>query len=129
MRQTTVNSFTLVTVLDICAYVSFRSFQGKTPILTINEAEAIKQITIKEFHKFTNRRPFVVDIGSRFLSYSLTVLNDDHWKHLRTILTPTFTSGKLKNVSTAMFIPVVFLLSDACVRMMRIFFSYRCFQL
>ena len=28
----------------------------------------------------------------------ITVAEDDHWKFLRSTMTPTFTTGKLKNV-------------------------------
>lgn len=30
----------------------------------------------------------------------LTVLGDDHWRHVRTSISPTFTTGKLKQVET-----------------------------
>lgn len=119
----------LIILLKIC--VSFRTFQGRTPVLLVNEVDAIKQMTIKQFQKFTNRRPFLGDIGGQLFDYTLTSLNNDHWKHLRTVLTPTFTSGKLKSVSlsTLCAIPAVLLLVDACVKMLKHFLLYRCFVL
>ena len=29
----------------------------------------------------------------------MTIITGDHWKHVRNLCTPTFTSGKLKRVS------------------------------
>ena len=35
---------------------SFRYFEGEDPILVVSNPEHIKQITIKEFHKFHSHR-------------------------------------------------------------------------
>ena len=33
------------------------------------------------------------------LAQMLTVINDDQWKHARSTISPTFTTGKLRKVS------------------------------
>jgi cytochrome P450 family 3 subfamily A len=73
------------------------TFQGRTPILMIFDVEILKQILIKDFSNFTNRFP------APFTDYPvrkmLTVLQGDNWKHVRNILTPTFSSGKLRKMN------------------------------
>jgi len=36
------------------------------------------------------------------LRYMLTALRDDHWKHVRSTLTPTFSTGKLRRVCSVL---------------------------
>ncbi|XP_067946118.1 cytochrome P450 3A11-like [Watersipora subatra] len=72
------------------------SFQGRLPVIDVADAEFAKQVCIKEFSSFTNRRDPLQrddDMGA-----SLLLIKDDHWKHVRSTLTPTFTSGKLKQM-------------------------------
>jgi len=73
-----------------------RIFQGRTPVLQVADAEFVKEVTIKEFSSFMNRRP-LIDEDSIAANHVAAITND-HWKHIRTLLTPTFTSGKLKQV-------------------------------
>lgn len=78
----------------------YRSYNGRTPLIVTSDAESIKEITIKQFQKFTNRQDFTVSDPSLFFKYAINLVKDDHWKHLRASITPTFTSGKLKKVGT-----------------------------
>ena len=73
-----------------------RNFQGRSPLLNISDLEMIKQITIKDFSKFTNRRVWFDEDNE--MTSNLLGITGDHWKHVRSTLTPTFTSGKLKQV-------------------------------
>ena len=75
-----------------------RNFQGRSPLLNISDLEMIKQVTIKDFSKFTNKRVWFDEDNE--LASNLLGITDDHWKHVRSTLTPTFTSGKLKQVSS-----------------------------
>ncbi|XP_068135487.1 cytochrome P450 3A5-like isoform X2 [Hyperolius riggenbachi] len=60
------------------------------------EPAIVKTILVKEFYtNFTNRR----NLGlSGPLKAALTLAEDDDWKRIRTVLSPTFTSGKLKEM-------------------------------
>ncbi|CAG2173193.1 unnamed protein product, partial [Oppiella nova] len=50
-------------------------FNGNQPVLSIAKPELIQQVLVKDFHLFT-----------------------DHWKRRRTIVSPTFTSGKMRKM-------------------------------
>lgn len=69
-------------------------YQGAKPYLVVADANVLKQICIKDFDKFTNRHFF--DLPSDFNKQFLILKNDDHWRSLRHILSPTFSSGKIK---------------------------------
>ncbi|XP_038200907.1 cytochrome P450 3A11 [Arvicola amphibius] len=71
-------------------------FDGQTPVLAITDTEMIKNILVKECYSvFTNRREFgPVGIMSKAISLS----KDEEWKRTRALLSPTFTSGKLKEM-------------------------------
>lgn len=76
----------------LCGY-----FEGSTPVIMTTDVKFIKSILIKDFGSFVNRRvieSFAIEPGDKFL----TNLKDDEWKNVRSILTATFTSGKLKSV-------------------------------
>ncbi|XP_036597172.1 cytochrome P450 3A8-like [Trichosurus vulpecula] len=71
-------------------------FDGRQPVLAIMDPETIKSVLVKECYSiFTNRRS-VAPAG--ILKTALSIAEDDHWKRIRTVLSPTFTSGKLKEM-------------------------------
>lgn len=69
-------------------------YQGHQPMLLVSDPEMVKEIFIKEFSNFTNR-PLPVKLKKR-VSFAVSVARDVYWKYLRSTLSPTFTSGKLK---------------------------------
>ncbi|XP_057620691.1 cytochrome P450 3A11-like [Chionomys nivalis] len=71
-------------------------FDGPTPLLTITDPDMIKNVLVKESYSvFTNRRE-IGPVG--IMSKSLIISKDEEWKRLRALLSPTFTSGKLKEM-------------------------------
>lgn len=52
------------------------------------------QIMIKDFHNFTNRAEMFLDVWP--LNNTIIYLTNKRWKEVRSILTPTFSSGKIK---------------------------------
>ncbi|GBM53400.1 Cytochrome P450 3A24 [Araneus ventricosus] len=74
----------------------FGYFLGELPYVIVKDLDMLKQIFIKDFHLFCNRH-IIWDIPP--LNKTLVGLTDKRWKEVRTLITPTFTSGKIKLMS------------------------------
>lgn len=81
-------------------------FEGTALALVVADLSLLKQIMIKDFHVFTDRRPRT---AHKVFKHFLTNLTQDEWRRSRSTLTPTFTSGKIK----AMFS----LMQDSCKKL------------
>lgn len=77
-------------------YGLYDGFLGTNPTLVCGHPEAIKQVTIKHFEQFTNRRRPATWKSIRYRA--LTYLRDDEWREMRRILAPTFTGNKLRRM-------------------------------
>lgn len=71
------------------------NLHGKDRIF-IADAEIIRQIAIKDFDVFTNHQKNI--FGNKYQQEFLVWLQDNHWKRVRSMMTPTFTSGKIRNM-------------------------------
>ena len=77
-------------------YIGFYIFQK--PILMLRDLKLIKQIMIKDFDKFPNRRfGGNEEIDSVGLT-NLLAIHEPRWKYLRSKMTPSLTGLKLKNM-------------------------------
>ncbi|KAM9179256.1 cytochrome P450 3A9-like [Mergus octosetaceus] len=71
-------------------------YDGRQPVLAVLDPKIIKSVLVKEcYSTFTNRRH--MDLAG-VLNNSVSLAEDEQWKRLRTVLSPTFTSGKLKEM-------------------------------
>ncbi|XP_012494587.1 PREDICTED: cytochrome P450 3A8-like [Propithecus coquereli] len=84
-------------------------YDGRRPVLAITDPDMIKTVLVKECHSvFTNRRPFG-PVG--FMKSAIFISEDEEWKRIRALLSPTFTSGKLKEM-----FPIMSQYADVLVR-------------
>jgi len=84
-------------------YVGIFSFDK--PSLLVHDLELLKNVLVKDFHNFMDR---IFAIDERFdplFGNVLAVLKGQLWRHLRTNMTPVFTSRKMK---------LMFCLVDTC---------------
>uniref|UniRef100_A0A4X1UGB6 Cytochrome P450 3A n=1 Tax=Sus scrofa TaxID=9823 RepID=A0A4X1UGB6_PIG len=71
-------------------------YDGRQPLLAVTDPNMIKSVLVKECYSvFTNRRSFG-PLGA--MRNALSLAEDEEWKRIRTLLSPTFTSGKLKEM-------------------------------
>ncbi|NXC31849.1 CP3AD protein, partial [Campylorhamphus procurvoides] len=71
-------------------------YDGRQPVLAVTDPQIIKSVLVKDcYSTFTNRRR--VDLAG-VLTNAVSLAEDEQWKRLRTVLSPTFTSGKLKEM-------------------------------
>ncbi|KAM8880372.1 cytochrome P450 3A30-like [Spinachia spinachia] len=75
-------------------------FDGRQPVLCVTDPAMIKTILIKECYSlFTNRRNFRLN-GQ--LYDAVSIAEDDQWRRIRSVLSPSFTSGRLKEMFAIM---------------------------
>jgi cytochrome P450 len=94
--------------------IFFRIFEGTTPLILLSDPELLRNVLIKDSHVFSNRRVipniffllYIRDSLSQLLEgvlgpleHGLTALKDEAWKNARSIVSPTFSSAKLKSVN------------------------------
>ncbi|XP_041533949.1 cytochrome P450 3A11-like [Microtus oregoni] len=86
--------------------------EGPTPVLAITDTEMIKNVLVKEFYSvFTNRRR-IGPLG--IMCKAVSSAKDEEWKRIRALLSPTFTSGKLKEM-----FPIIEHYGDILVKYLR----------
>ncbi|XP_059752927.1 cytochrome P450 3A24-like isoform X1 [Balaenoptera ricei] len=84
-------------------------YEGQQPLLVITDPDIIKTVLVKECYSvFTNRRAFG-PVG--IMKNAVSLSEDEQWKRIRTLLSPAFTSGKLKEM-----FPIISQIGDMLVR-------------
>lgn len=73
-------------------------FEMRNPLYVINDPDLIKQITIKDFDHFTERRQLLDKNAEPLIARSLANLNGQKWRDMRSILSPAFTGSKMKQM-------------------------------
>ncbi|GBM27683.1 Cytochrome P450 3A4 [Araneus ventricosus] len=75
-------------------------FEGNQPVLSVAEPAILRNILVKDFHIFPSRRLFVT--GEEMLDKMLFNVQGEDWKRIRTIITRTFSTGKIKKMMSIM---------------------------
>jgi cytochrome P450 len=71
----------------------------RKPFLYILDHDLIKTVTVKDFDHFSNRRTFPLDKDDPLhFSQSLLMLENQEWKDMRSTLSPTFSTGKIRRM-------------------------------
>ncbi|XP_055529182.1 probable cytochrome P450 9f2 [Wyeomyia smithii] len=77
-------------------------FDTNIPMYVIRDPELIKRIGVKDFDHFMDHRALFgkdhADNSSMLFPKTLFALNDHKWKSMRAILSPAFTSSKMRQM-------------------------------
>lgn len=69
-------------------------YLGTRPYLVCADASVLKKICIKDFDVFPNH--YMFGYPNKYQKHFLIMQKDNHWRGMRAVITPTFTSGKMK---------------------------------
>nr|XP_032826368.1 cytochrome P450 3A8-like isoform X3 [Petromyzon marinus]XP_032826369.1 cytochrome P450 3A8-like isoform X3 [Petromyzon marinus] len=71
-------------------------YDGRLPVLMVADTNMLKQILVKDcLEFFTNHRKIGLN---ELFGEGLSTVDDEQWKRIRNILSPTFSSGKIKQM-------------------------------
>ncbi|CDQ91611.1 unnamed protein product, partial [Oncorhynchus mykiss] len=88
-------------------------YDGRQPVLCVMDKSMIKTVLIKEcYNIFTNRRNIILN-GELFDAVSIA--EDDTWRRIRSVLSPSFTSGRLKELWSIVVVVVRSCVVSSCV--------------
>ncbi|KAK0045263.1 cytochrome P450 3A24 [Biomphalaria pfeifferi] len=73
-------------------------YDSRKPVMVVRDLDMIKDIFVKNFASFTDRYT-LFDFNPPFRD-NLLNLRGEHWKHVRNIVTPTFSSGRIKKMTS-----------------------------
>ncbi|EDO36022.1 predicted protein, partial [Nematostella vectensis] len=73
-------------------------YRGTRASILVADPEMAQQILVKEFDKFVNRGVVPLSAQTAPTDKNLIALQDDDWRRLRHIVTPTFSAVKIKQV-------------------------------
>ncbi len=73
---------------------TYGTFEGRRPVLVTRDPELMKQIFVKDHPNFINHAS--TGLGNKITKRFLSTARDDHWKALRSTVSPTFSTGKLR---------------------------------
>ncbi|XP_069618947.1 thromboxane-A synthase isoform X1 [Ranitomeya imitator] len=71
-------------------------YMGRRPMVLLSDPEAVKQVLQKDFSNFTNR--LKMNLVTKPMSDSLLCLRDQQWKRVRSVLTPSFSAARMKEM-------------------------------
>ncbi|KPJ08459.1 Cytochrome P450 9e2 [Papilio machaon] len=88
-------------------------FLGRRPTLFLIDPDLIKAVTTRDFEYFVDRNSLETN-EPRFLKRTLLNLKGSQWKAVRSSITPSFSSSRLKNM-----IPLIQQSSDQMVKFLQ----------
>ena len=79
-------------------------YVGQVPSLLISDQKLAKQILVKDFHIFNQSQK--MPVIPKLFEHSMTNLSGPEWKVIRSAVSPTFTTGKLRRTVKHLSLPI-----------------------
>jgi len=73
-------------------------YEMNYPRIVIRDLELIKSITLKHFDNFMDHHGFVKEDQDPLLGKNVFILRGERWREVRSILSPAFTTSKMKSM-------------------------------
>ena len=70
------------------------------PALSVTDPEMIKTVLVKDFESFAERQPSSFNTNQGIFAKMMTNLTGQDWKDVRNISTPTFSTGKIRSMTS-----------------------------
>ncbi|XP_037623470.1 thromboxane-A synthase [Sebastes umbrosus] len=75
----------------VCGY-----YLGRKPVVVIADPDMLRQVMVRDFSSFTNR--MTIRFATKPMTDCLLMLRNERWKRVRSILTPSFSAAKMKEM-------------------------------
>ncbi|GFU95344.1 cytochrome P450 3A18 [Trichonephila clavipes] len=76
------------------------SFEGSTPSVVVKDPNILRDVLVKDFHIFPYRR--IMKTYDPIADAMVTMVTGEDWKRIRTIITPAFTSKRMRQMASIM---------------------------
>lgn len=73
-------------------------FIGMKPYVVVGDLDMVQQVLIRDFHKFVNRPSMGIEI--RPVINTLVGLRSQRWKEVRRVISPTFSTRKMRKINS-----------------------------
>lgn len=79
---------------------TFGVFWGDKPLLVTCDLDIAKQVLVSQFSNFVNRsNQLALETAHPVGKHFVTLLKDQEWKRIRMLLSPAFSTGKMKGMT------------------------------
>ncbi|XP_076027757.1 thromboxane-A synthase [Genypterus blacodes] len=93
----------------VCGY-----YLGRRPVVVVADPDMLRQVMVKDFSSFSNRMNF--RFATKPMSDCLLLLRDEQWRRVRSILTPSFSAAKMKEM-----VPLINTATDALMNNLNVY--------
>ncbi|CAG9818100.1 unnamed protein product [Phaedon cochleariae] len=76
----------------------FGMYMFVNPLLVVKDPDLMKEITVKAFDNFTDHRDVMPVEADPLWGKNLLQLKGEDWRYMRSLMSPSFTSGKIKTM-------------------------------
>ncbi|XP_043980962.1 thromboxane-A synthase [Gambusia affinis] len=92
----------------VCGY-----YLGRRPVVVVADPDMLRSVMVREFNNFPNRMQF--RFATKPMTDCLLMLRNERWKRVRSILTPSFSAAKMKEM-----VPLINTAADALMKNLKV---------